>query len=231
MAAYYATANEAATKLLFLPSAVAGVLFPAFSEALARPENRAARLFDRAVSGAVLAVYPFCAIATLFSRPILGVWLGADYARHAAVPMQIIAAGVCANAAGMIAYAFVQAAGRPDLTARLHLLEAPVYLAALWWLLKHAGINGAAMAWAGRTAIDAVLLLYLSRKAGPISLRASLAHAGWLALLVASAVLEPYAGPAPAKAALAAAVLAPYLVKLRSHEPFNFRVFRLAASA
>jgi hypothetical protein len=65
-------------------------------------------------------------------------------------------------------FAVVQGVGRPDLTAKLHLFELPLYLLALVSLTKFRGIEGAAIAWTGRVAIDAVLLFFLAGRFLPI---------------------------------------------------------------
>jgi len=54
--------------------------------------------------------------------------------------------------------------GRPDLTAKLHLIELPVYLTALVVLTKRYGVEGAAIAWSGRCALDMVLLFIAVRR-------------------------------------------------------------------
>ncbi len=58
--------------------------------------------------------------------------------------------------------------GRPDLTAKLQVLELPVYLTALIWLTKKYGIEGAAIAWTGRVALDALVLFIMARRLLPI---------------------------------------------------------------
>lgn len=45
--AYYATPYEVVTKFWLIPSALVGVLFPAFSTALAHDRQRAGQLFGR----------------------------------------------------------------------------------------------------------------------------------------------------------------------------------------
>jgi O-antigen/teichoic acid export membrane protein len=57
-----------------------------------------------------------------------------------------------------VPFALIQSAGRPSLTARLHLFELPWYLLAVWELTKHLGIEGAAIAWTARIALDTFLL-------------------------------------------------------------------------
>ena len=61
--------------------------------------------------------------------------------------------------------ALTQAIGRPDLTFKLHLIELPVYLLTAWFLIVRRGIEGAAIAWLARTALD-LLLCSSPRRAG-----------------------------------------------------------------
>lgn len=62
-----------------------------------------------------------------------------------------------------IPYAFIEGIGRPDITARLHLIMPPCYLLALWWLIGIYGIEGAAMVWAAR-ATGTLLLLKIAQR-------------------------------------------------------------------
>ena len=50
-------------------------------------------------------------------------------------------------------------------TALLHLVELPLYLGALWLLVVHHGLAGAATAWALRGAFDLAALWLLLRRA------------------------------------------------------------------
>ncbi|MNL47111.1 hypothetical protein D3C87_1698780 [compost metagenome] len=47
--------------------------------------------------------------------------------------------------------------GRSDLSAKIHLLEVIPYLLVLYYLVQIYGATGAAMAWALRSCVDAVL--------------------------------------------------------------------------
>jgi O-antigen/teichoic acid export membrane protein len=58
----------------------------------------------------------------------------------------------------------VQGIGRPDLTAKLHLIELPLYLLLLILLLNFFGTVGAALAWTGRVVIDTLVLLAWARR-------------------------------------------------------------------
>jgi O-antigen/teichoic acid export membrane protein len=58
--------------------------------------------------------------------------------------------------------------GRPDLTAKLQVLELPAYLTALIWLTKQYGIEGAAIAWTSRVTLDALILFIMARRLLPM---------------------------------------------------------------
>jgi O-antigen/teichoic acid export membrane protein len=66
-----------------------------------------------------------------------------------------------------VPFALVQGVGRPDLTAKLHLIELPGYLLALWYLSTRYGIDGAAIAWTARAFIDALVLFVIAKRLLP----------------------------------------------------------------
>ena len=94
----------------------------------------------------------------------LKLWLGAEFAEHSYRVLQVLAVGVFINSLALVPFALVQGVGRPDVTATLHLIELPVYLGLLWWLISTRGIEGAAIAWTARVAVDALFLFGLARR-------------------------------------------------------------------
>ena len=58
----------------------------------------------------------------------------------------------------------MQAYGRPDLTAKLHVVELALYLPYMWWLIERHGIEGAAVAWVVRVAISTVALAVMANR-------------------------------------------------------------------
>jgi len=76
----------------------------------------------------------------------------------------------------------------------LHLIEFPLYLGLLWWLVSTRGIEGAAMAWTARVAVDALLLFGLAKRflpgKSPIRLRTALLPATALVTLALAALLQ-----------------------------------------
>jgi len=67
---------------------------------------------------------------------------------------------VLINCVAFVPFGLLQGLGRPDLTAKFHLLETPFYALALWFLLPRFGLVGAAWAWVLRILLDAALLLF-----------------------------------------------------------------------
>lgn len=164
-AGYYVGPYEGVTRLLVVPISLSGVLFPALAGMSAGGDAdvaRAGRVVGAALRQVFLSVLPAVALVAVFAPLVLDVWLGADYAQYSTAAMRILAFGVLANALAHVPFAFLQAIGRPDITARLHVLELVIHVPTTWWLVKHFGISGAAMAWTLRVTLDAVLLAITS---------------------------------------------------------------------
>lgn len=165
--AYYVTPYEVITKLWIIPVALLGVLFPAFASSFGQDRRHTALLFDRGLRVTFLALFPVTIIAVTLATEGLQLWLGAEFASQSAVVLQWLAIGVFVNSLGQVGFALIQSVGRPDVTAKLHLAELPVYVVALWWLLGRYGIEGAAIAWAARVGMDTVFLLVYARRLLP----------------------------------------------------------------
>jgi len=165
--AYYATPFEVVTRLVLIPGAVVGVMFPAFSASFAQDRNRTAFLYGRSVKYVLLALFPIILLILVFAANGLKLWLGADFAQHSTRVLQWLAVGVFINSLALIPYSLLQGVGRPDLTAKLHLAELPAYLLALWWLIHVDGIEGAAIAWTFRMALDACALFWFAGRSVP----------------------------------------------------------------
>jgi O-antigen/teichoic acid export membrane protein len=166
--AYYATPFEVVTKLWLIPGALVGVMFPAFSTSSVQDRNRTAVLFRRSVKCILLVLFPVVLMVIVLARDGLRVWLGGDFAANSIHVVQWLAVGVLINSLALVPSALIQGVGRPDLTAKLQVLELPVYLTALVWLTKEYGIEGAAIAWTSRVAVDALILFIMAQRLLPI---------------------------------------------------------------
>jgi len=162
--AYYATPFEIVTKLLFVAGAIVGVLFPAFAASHAHEPQVFARLFVKGIKYIFILVFPAVLATVVLAGEGLQWWLGGEFSRHGTTVLQWLAIGVLVNSLAQVPYALLQGAGRPDLTARLHLVELPLYLLCAWWAIGRYGIEGAALAWTGRVILDALLLFVLAKR-------------------------------------------------------------------
>ena len=165
--AYYVTPYEVVTKLWVIPGALAGVLFPAFAAGLAGERQEVMRLQAAGVKALFVVMFPLCLLIVTFAVDGLTLWLGREFAENSAVVLQWLTVGVLINSVAQVPFALIQSAGRADLTAKLHLIQLPIYLVALWFVLRTQGIAGAAVVWAGRIAVDAVMIFLVARQMFP----------------------------------------------------------------
>ena len=156
--AYYTTPYEVVTKIGIVAGALVGVLFPAFSSSFAYDRSCTERLFNQGVRYIFLGLFPITLFIVTFAKNGLDFWLGAEFAQNSTSVLQWLAVGVFINSLAQVAFALIQGAGRPDLTAKLHLLELPFYLLGVCWLISTHGIEGAAIAWVVRVGIDMICL-------------------------------------------------------------------------
>jgi O-antigen/teichoic acid export membrane protein len=162
--AYYATPYEAATKLWIIPSAISGVLFPAFATALAQDRQRAALLFEKGVKYIFLSLFPVVLGLLALGPWVLHIWLGATFAQNSTMVLRLLVVGVFANSLAQVPFWQIQAANRPDLPAKVHLIELPCYLLLFWSLTRTYGIGGAGLAWMLRAVIDATVMFWFSTR-------------------------------------------------------------------
>lgn len=169
MVAYYTTPYEVITKLLILPYALCGALFPALVAHLASNRPQAADQLHVTYILTMLMLYPITVVVTLFAREGLALWLNPAFALQGEVVLQWLVAGVFCNSLSQLPFTVVQAAGRPDWAAKVHVLEVPFYLMALVTATHQWGIVGAAMVWSGRVVVDTVVFFWMTHRLLPES--------------------------------------------------------------
>ncbi len=196
--AYYATPFEVVSRLWVIPGAVAGVFFPAFATSFRTDRTRTAVLLEGASRTVLLIVFPLAFVLIAFAQEGLALWVGDEFAGPGAPVARWLTLGMLVNAVAQVPFAFVQGVGRPDLTAKLHLVEAPFYFGLLWVLLGTFGITGAAVAWTVRATVDGFFLLWISSRILPEGRERCVDIALWTGVGVAilAATVIPVGGPA-----------------------------------
>ena len=120
--------------------------------------------------GAALVIgllFPACLITVLFAKPLLSLWLHADFAEHSYGVLRILAIGIFFSCSGSTAGSFLDAIGRPDAGAKFMALLAVLFIPLAMLLTWRFGITGAAVAFALRSATECLGRLALCRNLQP----------------------------------------------------------------
>jgi O-antigen/teichoic acid export membrane protein len=177
---YYTVPQEAISRLLIVPISLTATLFPVMSghSAVSGMSDISNFLYARAVKYLLLVMLPLSLMLIAFAPWILAAWMGGEFAAHSTAVFQIIAGGILFNALAQIPATALQAYSRPDLAAKLHVVELPLMIGLNFLLLPWIGVVGAAIAWSVRVAVDAILLFVLARRSVGLSARSARAPLG-----------------------------------------------------
>lgn len=189
--AYYSVPSEMVLRIIVLSVTLTGVLFPAFSTAHVADRERLLVLYETTVKYIVIILFPITVVLVSLAPEGLRFWMGNDFAQNSAVVLRYLAVAAFVNGLANVPFAHLQGAGRPDITAKLHLFELPFYMVTLFVLVKLFGIKGAAIAWFLRVMLDAALLFLFSYRLLPknalLKVRLPMLIAGALVIFAASA--------------------------------------------
>lgn len=206
--AFYATPLDLVLRVWVLPMAVVQVLMPAIAGAYAARPAEAVAALRQGTLGILILVLPAAVLVTGASWDLLALWLGREFADGGASVLRILGIGIFFACVAMGPNSLLEGIGRPEMITRLVLAEAVVFLPLMVLLLHLFGIEGAAAAWALRSAVDclgkAALAVWLYPRAAE-ALRTAV-----LPMLASAAGLLAMALPLgrPALAALGVLVLA-----------------------
>ncbi len=159
---YYSTVQQVIGQILIIPGSYAAVLFPVFATIVASGQGGTALQLQRGVRWTYLLLLPPLLVLAVFAREGFTIWLGKDFAEHSTRLVQILCIGALLNGLAQVPFSLIQAAGRADLTARVHVIELIPYLAIVWFLTLWMGVTGTAIAWVLRVAADTAVLFIIS---------------------------------------------------------------------
>ncbi|MGC1679103.1 MAG: flippase [Candidatus Binataceae bacterium] len=152
---YYIVPARILHKLTVVPWLITAVLYPAFAHSLASDRLRTRMLFDRGAKAAVLILFPIVLIVVVFARELMTLWVGAEFAAHSALLVQLLALAALFDGVGRIAAALNAAAHRPDVNTKIQSVELPLYLGFMGVMVYWRGAEGAAIACLVRAGADA----------------------------------------------------------------------------
>lgn len=162
--AFYITPYEVISRMLIIPSALTGVLFPTFSSIYLNNVDFVKKISLKSIKYIFLILYPAVLILVLFSHELLSIWLDNTFAANSSIILRLFAIGILFNSIAYIPFTFLQGIGRPDITAKVQIIELPFYVLTMWFATLYGGINCAAFVWLIRMIVDAVILLLIAKK-------------------------------------------------------------------
>lgn len=198
--AWYVTPQEIVSRLLILPAALTGVLFPRLSELYGRDGARGEGWrIERLSLGALFLVMLPVTLALAAAAPwILDRWVGPRFAAEGATAMVVLCGGVLLNALAQVPFSALQARDGARSTALLQLAELLPFIAVAWFATLHWGVTGTACAWTLRVLVDFAALRWLSRPADAGADRRGGDHAAAIVGLLVGGAFAVLAVGAPA---------------------------------
>jgi O-antigen/teichoic acid export membrane protein len=196
--AIYSVPMNLAMRSQIFATSLSRTLFPRNSRST---HEEAVDVIQRATLSITYGFGMVCAPAILICGPFLKLWIGHRFAFASEAIAQILMFGAWTNGIAFLPYGFLQARGRPNVTAIVGICEVVPFFALLWFMITTLGLEGAAMAWTIRVTSNCVVLYILSGCAPRNPVRLLPAVALMLGSLLAARLI-----PMSAETALAAAV-------------------------
>jgi len=181
--AYYATPQEVVTKLWIVPGALSAVLFPALAARIATQREDTPVLVRQSILGLTVILLPLTLGMATFAQQLLALWLGQAFATEARLCAVLFSIGMFVSGLAQVPYTALQSAGKAATTALLHLLELPLFLAALVWAAGNWGVDGVAWVWLARVVVDALLLFIAAHQLRSSASAASLLDSSTIRML------------------------------------------------
>jgi O-antigen/teichoic acid export membrane protein len=169
---------EVLSKLWQIPLMLETVWFSAFAHGLAQlrspmrgptePMNFSlGRLFERGDVFIFALIFPAVVMLAGFAREILGLWIGGTFGMHTMPVFRWFAIVVLISSFSEMPSLIIQAAHRPDLTAKLRLIELPFALLLVWRMALWRGVEGVAIAVLIRVIFDTLAVSLFANRLFP----------------------------------------------------------------
>ena len=187
---YYATPYEIVTKLLLIPGALSGVLFPIFSASFFSNPLLSKKIFLRGAKFVFLLIYPMVFLIAMFSFEGMKLWLGSEFALQSYLVLQLLSVGILMNSISIIPNNFFQGIGKPKIPTLLNLAELPFYILLMWLFIEKWGINGAAFAYLIAAGLDALMMYTVAYKKFSIKFESKFSSISFLIMM--SGLIVPF---------------------------------------
>jgi O-antigen/teichoic acid export membrane protein len=158
LVAYYTTPFEIVSKLSILAVSVSGVLFPLLAKNIKTDIIASNSFYLKAMIGIGCGLAIPVLAGIFFSKDILAIWIDDAFSQKAWPVFSLFLIGFFIHGLIQPAYIWIQAEGKPYITAAAHLFDFLLYIVYFPILTKQFGIQGAATAWILRVSISLIVL-------------------------------------------------------------------------
>jgi O-antigen/teichoic acid export membrane protein len=143
---YYGGASEGANRILLIPVTAFSAMLPALSATDASDGRQRSIAVTRAAQRQLAALlFPVCLTLLTFGPAILGFWLGRPFADAAGTALRILSIGIFLTGLAVLPLALLYGSGRPDLPAKINIIQVALHIPVTIILTKTLGITGAAL--------------------------------------------------------------------------------------
>ncbi len=160
---FYTVPIQLATQFLIIPSSLMVVLFPAIATIGTMSKKRLQAIYKKAFIYLTLVMVTVLSPVIIFAREILQYWMGEEFLVSAPL-LQLFTVGILWSSLAWLAGTVLQSTGRPEIVTITNLIQIPVYVLALWFMIDKFGIIGAALTWALQKGVIGLILYRSSWK-------------------------------------------------------------------
>lgn len=154
----YTLPYEIVTKMIVFVSAVSSVALPRYAAFIKTDRKESYKEFKKWLWIVTILMGAGCLILFLLFPFVLTIWVGKMATPESILVGKVLCLGIFLNAVGIMYYTYIHADGDSKSTALVHLVELPFYVILLYAVIKWWGVEGAAIAWTFRTAVDTILM-------------------------------------------------------------------------
>lgn len=156
---YYAVPMGVLSRLFLFPQSVVTTLFPALSSLHSRSEWDVINdYFVRSHRYVSLMLAPAAFFLFVWSHELLALWISTEFAASAASILRILIVGFAIGLLAPLSGALLDASGRPDLIAKIYLVQVPLNIGLVYFLTSSAGVVGAALSFVLRCCFETVTI-------------------------------------------------------------------------
>jgi O-antigen/teichoic acid export membrane protein len=144
---YYNVPFDLAARVWIISSSLTVTLIPAFSVLSSGNErDRTGPILIKAIKYLTLISGPVVCLIAAFSRDLLRIWIGPEFASAGTATLQLLLVGTILDYPATVCSSFLEGAGHPSALAKTKLVYFPVHVLLCVAFLKGFGLVGAAAA-------------------------------------------------------------------------------------